>query len=136
MIERLCIRILIVLALCVALVAFLAAPVPVAANGEPDLPDIALGQVGLYRLEVALLAFHGILLLATPAFSGLIRGRLPIEISIRGTKFADEASRSAKRDEAAIRAVERRLDRINDRLTFLKIELDDLKGQVTVSDRR
>lgn len=71
-----------------------------------------------------------------PAFSGLIRGRLPIEISIRGTKFADETGRSAKRDEAAIQAVEQRLDRINDRLTFLKIELDDLKGQVTVGDRR
>jgi hypothetical protein len=70
MIERLCVRVLIVLALCTAMVAFFAAPVPLAANGESALPDIALGQVGLYRLEVALLAFHGILLLATPGLLG------------------------------------------------------------------
>jgi hypothetical protein len=40
--------------------------------------------------------------LITPAFSGLIRGQLPIEISTRGAKFADEADRSTLANEAAI----------------------------------
>jgi len=56
-----------------------------------DLPAIAIRQPGLYRLEVALLIFYGWLLLLTPAFSGLIRGRLPIEISTRGANAHREA---------------------------------------------
>jgi hypothetical protein len=92
--------------------------------------------VGVYRLEVALLVFHGILLLVTPAFSGLVRGRLPTEISIRGTRFADETGRSAKRDEAAIRAIEQRLDSFTDRLTLFEVKLKRIEGQVTVRDCR
>lgn len=87
-------------ALSVALIACIAAPVP------EDLPAVALHQAGLYRLEVALLVFYGCLLLITPAFSGLIRGRLPIEISTRGARFPVEAEHSAELDEAAVRKLE------------------------------
>lgn len=83
-------------ALCAALIAGTATPIP------QDLPAIAFQQAGLYRLEVALLVFYGSLLLITPAFSGLIRGRLPIEISTRGAKFAEEADQSDELVEAAI----------------------------------
>jgi hypothetical protein len=94
------IRIAVGAALCAALLASAAAPVP------EDLPALAFQQVCLYRLEIALLAFYGGLLLITPAFSGLIRGRLPIEISTRGAKFAEEDERSAELDEAAIKRLE------------------------------
>jgi hypothetical protein len=74
------VRVLVGTALCTALSVCIAVPIPA------DLPAIALLQPSLYRLEVALLVFYGCLLLLTPAFSGLIRGRLPIEISTRGAK--------------------------------------------------
>jgi len=102
MAERLFIRIFVSVSLCVAMAAFALAPVPADAEGHPVLPAVAVGQVGLYRLEVALLAFYGGLLLITPAVFGLARGRLPIEISARGAKFAvevDQASALPKQAE-------------------------------------
>lgn len=77
MAERLFVRILMGSALCTALLAFALVSVPVDAKGDPELPAPAFEQVGLYRLEAALLVFYGSLLLVTPAFSGLVRGRLP-----------------------------------------------------------
>ena len=68
----------------VAFLSCVAVPIPHDPQGDPALPAVAFEQVGLYRLEVGLLAFYGGLLLITPAFSGLVRGRLPIEISARG----------------------------------------------------
>lgn len=80
--SRTLVRILIGAALSLALAAALF-PLP------EDLPAVALGQTGLYRLEVALAAFYGLLLLVTPVYAGLAAGRLPIEISTRGAKFAE-----------------------------------------------
>ncbi len=76
-IERTLIRILIGTALGAALMIAVLIPLPEDAGGNTTLPTTALGQAGLYRLEVALLAFYGVLLLATPSFLGLARGRLP-----------------------------------------------------------
>lgn len=90
-IGRTIVRFLISAALLVAILTAALAP-------ASALPAIALGQLWLYRLEVSLLAFYACLLLITPAFSGLIRGRLPIEISTRGARFAEEADHS---DEAS-----------------------------------
>ncbi|TMK58023.1 MAG: hypothetical protein E6G51_04410 [Actinobacteria bacterium] len=101
------IRTLTFVVLSMALAASAAAPMP------QDVPDVAFGQAGLYRLEVALLVFYSGLLLVTPAFSGLVQGRLPIEISTRGAKFAGQADESV---EAARVAIER-LERITDELT-------------------
>src|SRR3954462_9041465 len=95
MVERLFIRILVAIALALALAAFSLTPVPQDHFGNPHLPAPALEQAVLYRLEVALLVFYGCLLLVTPAFSGFLRGRLPIEIPTRGAKFAAEADETA-----------------------------------------
>lgn len=115
------VRVLIATSLSVALLAFAMAPVP------DDLPALALEQTGLYRLEVALLVFYGALLLITPAFSGLIRGQLPIEISTRGAKFADEADRSTLVNETAIEELERRHDRLAEDLFLATAAIDKLK---------
>jgi hypothetical protein len=80
------VRALVGTALFTALVACAVLPIP------DDLPAVALEQAGLYRLEVALAVFYGCLLLVTPAYSGVVAGRLPIEISTRGAKFAAEAT--------------------------------------------
>jgi len=111
------IRILIGSSLCTALVACAVVPVPA------NLPAIACQQAGLYRLEVALLVFYGVLLLITPTFSGLIRGRLPTEISTRGAKFAEEADYSAEQDEAAIERLQETTTKLARALTDAHVEI-------------
>lgn len=124
-VERTLIRILTAAALCVAILAAALAPIPA-------LPAVAFGQPGLYRLEVGLLAFYSCLLLITPAFSGLTRGRLPVEISTRGAKFAEEANRSAELDEAAFRRLETTTKYLTQALTEAQIEIERLKA---IADR-
>ncbi|HET7418388.1 MAG TPA: hypothetical protein VFJ61_12265 [Solirubrobacterales bacterium] len=115
------VRVLVGAALGTALLACVAIPVP------DDLPAIALRQQGLYRLEVALLTFYGWLLLVTPAFSGVVRGRLPIEISTRGAKFAEEASESTKVTRQALERLEETTKSLADDLVEANREIDHLK---------
>ena len=116
------IRVLVGAALCSAFVACAAAPVP------ENPPAVAFGQAGLYRLEVALLVFYGCLLLITPAFSGLIRGRLPIEISARGAKFAEEAKESATFNEETIEGLKRATDDLAEGLKAANFEIRRLQS--------
>jgi hypothetical protein len=125
--ERSLVRILVALALTGAVLSLLLVPVPRDEKGDPDLPSVALEQVGLYRLEVALLAFYGELLLVTPAFSGLIWGRLPTEISMRGAKFAEEADQSADSHRAAVNELERITDGLTEELDIANFEIKMLK---------
>jgi hypothetical protein len=94
-----------------------------------DLPAIAIRQPGLYRLEVALLIFYSWLLLVTPAVSGLVRGRLPIEISTRGAKFAEETSHSEALNEQRIEELERTAEAHGENLTRVHREIKQLKGK-------
>jgi hypothetical protein len=107
--------------LCMALLACFGAPAP------ETLPAVAVGQPGLYRLEVALFVFYGALLLITPAFSGLIRGHLPIEISTRGAKFAEEADQSTKWNEKKIEELERASEDLTVGLQTVQTEIQELK---------
>lgn len=137
MVERLFIRLVVAAALCAALLACVLVPIPVNASGDSDLPALAFEQAGLYRLEVALAVFYGTLLLVTPAFSGLTRGRLPIEISTRGAKFAEEADQSATLNEEKIEDLERVTDDLTEGLRITKFEIERLKSQlVTTHNRR
>ncbi|HET9154918.1 MAG TPA: hypothetical protein VFN85_12490 [Solirubrobacterales bacterium] len=104
--RRLSTRILVALTLCAALAAFALVPIPEDANGHPVLPAVALEQVSLYRLEIAVMVFYGGLLLITPVFSGLVTGRLPIEISARGARFAEDADQFNDIAVAAIQDLE------------------------------
>lgn len=96
-----------------------------------DLPAVALGQKGLYRLEIALAVFYGSLLLITPVFSAITWGRLPIEISTRGARFAEGASQSAKRNEADIKRVEGSVGNLADALADLNTEIKELKQPIS-----
>jgi len=123
-IERTLVRILIGAALLVAIVTAALAP-------ASALPTVAFGQVWIYRLEVSLLAFYGCLLLITPAFSGLIRGRLPIEISTRGAKFAEETKRYAALDEGTIRELEEAIGDHSQAIANVQIEIGQLSEIVS-----
>lgn len=118
------IRVLTGAALCVALVACALVPVP------EDLPAIACQQAGLYRLEIALLVFYSSLLLITPAFSGLVRGRLPTEISVRGARFVEEADQTENLNEAAIEKMEKTINRFASELGNAEREVKRLKERV------
>ena len=109
-------------ALGTALTSCAAAPIP------EDPPAVAFGQTGLYRLEVALLVFYSFLLLITPAFSGLIRGHLPIEISVRGARFEQKADRAAELNEAEIQDLKQRTTELADGLTLATAQIEQLKG--------
>jgi hypothetical protein len=123
------IRIFVGTTLCAALVACATSPIP------EDLPAVAFQQAGFYRLQVALLVFYGLLLLITPVFSGLIHGRLPIEISTRGAKFAEGAERSTKLDEAAIGRLEGTIAELEQALASTEIETKRLH-EIAASDSR
>jgi hypothetical protein len=126
--SRQFIRFLVAAALSLALLTSILAPTP------EDLPTVAFGQAGLYRLEVALLTFYGSLLLVTPAFSGLAWGRLPVEISTRGARFAEEADQSAERNKATIEKLERDVRDLAHELSEAKLELRRINGEVTEDD--
>ena len=129
MTERLFVRIFIAVALCSSLMGFALAPVPVDAKGDPDLPAPALEQTALYRMEIALLIFYGDLLLVTPALLGLHRGRLPIEISTRGAKFAEGSEWSANLDEAAIMELEASTRDLAQELADAQIDIQRLSEE-------
>lgn len=122
--EQTLVRILIGAALLSAIVTAALAP-------ASALPAVAFGQMWLYRLEVSLLAFYACLLLITPAFSGLIRGRLPIEISTRGAKFAEETKRYAALDEGTIRELEETIGDLSQAIANVQIEIGQLSEKVS-----
>ena len=125
--ERTLIRILIGVSLLVATVIAALAP-------ASPLPAIAFGQAWIYRLEVSLLAFYACLLLITPSFSGLIRGRLPIEISTRGARFAEETSRYAVLDEEAIRELEGTISILSQAIAKAQIDIGQLQEIVSADN--
>ncbi|HEU4706866.1 MAG TPA: hypothetical protein VFS64_06755 [Solirubrobacterales bacterium] len=84
--------------------------------------------MGLYRLEIALMFFYGALLLVTPIFIGLTRGRLPSEISTRGAKFAGESDQSAEIARAAIKKLEQTTKALDDGLADVQLELQQLNA--------
>jgi hypothetical protein len=127
--ERTLVRFLVGVALFMALLLAALSPVPEGAPGDPSLPAIALGQANLYRLELALLTFYGSLLLATPAFSGLIRGRLPTEISTQGAKFASEADESAEKARTAIKKLEQITDDLAEGLVAASLKIERLENR-------
>jgi hypothetical protein len=115
------VRALVAPALCAALLTSVVVPVP------EDLPAFAFKQGSLYRLEVALIVFYGNLLLITPAFAGLIQGRLPIEISARGAKFATGADDSVKLYEEKIEDLKQVTDDLSEGLQAANFEIEHLK---------
>lgn len=128
--KRLSIRILVALAVCAALAAFVSVPISVDASDHPVLPAVALEQVLLYRLEVALMVFYGGLLLITPAYSGLVGGRLPIEISARGARFAEDANQSAELTDRTIKELRQVTNALAEGLIAARLEIELLKEAI------
>lgn len=93
------------------------------------LPAIALGQPVLYRLEVALAVFYGCLLIFTPAYSGLIAGRLPIEISTRGARFSEYTDHAVEGDATTTRDTQVDIAHLESNLAAMQVEIDLLNNE-------
>jgi hypothetical protein len=98
-----------------------------------DLPATAAGQTSLYRFEVGLAVFFAGLLVLTPAFVGVIRGRLPIEMSLRGWKFGEEAAATDKAMQASVRKIENRLDIVEPDLAQAKLRIKKIREHAGAS---
>lgn len=95
-----------------------------------SLPAVALDQPLLYRLEIGLVAFYGGLLLLTPLFRGVIDGQLPIEISARGAKFAENVAGSLKDTQATVEDFGKQLSSTRGDLLLTQLALRDLHSEV------
>lgn len=132
--ERLLVRIFVGIALGLAILAFVFLPIPVGADEEPVLPALALQQPVLYRMEVGLAAFYGGLLILTPAFAGLVRGQLPIEISARGARFADSADDAFDNLEKTVASLTKKLSLVAQDVESLKRAVDDKAERPLISE--
>lgn len=119
------------MAVTIAVLASLLLPVPRNEKGDPALPAVSLEQVGVYRLEIALLVFYGSLLLVTPVFSGLIWGRLPTEISSRGAKFPGGTDQSTDTNRVAVKDLEQVTRELGEGLEIANFEIEQLKEMPT-----
>lgn len=80
------------------------------------------------------MVFYGGLLLITPVFSGLVNGRLPVEISARGAKFAEEADHSAELAKVAVKQLERTTGELSEDVASAQIEINRL-GELLRRDK-
>jgi hypothetical protein len=88
--ERKLIRVFVGAVIVITIAAAVLVPVPKDSEGNQDPPAVALKDKNVFRAEVALLVFYGGLLLLTPAFAGVFRGRLPTEISTKGARYEED----------------------------------------------
>lgn len=94
------------------------------------LPSVALGRKFVYRTEVFVLLLYAGLLILTPLFQGVIKGRLPTEISARGAKFDPEDVAAALRDaQTRIEEVESTVKTSGAEILRLRSELQRLKEE-------
>ena len=112
-----------------ATVVAISAQIPMKSVGpaaQPDLPSIALGQESIYRIEIFLAVFYGGLLIATPAYRGLVSGRLPIEVSTRGAKFAEDAADSIEETQKLVEELRERLRKSEATVARTRLNVDQL----------
>jgi hypothetical protein len=127
--ERFAIRVATAALLLIALVISVWLDPPTVIRAGRDvvrLPDVALGQQALYRLEVGLVAFYGGLFILVPLFFGVVRGRLPTEISARGAKFGEDVDESIKEAQALVDDLDRRIEYAESRLARDRLNIDQL----------
>jgi hypothetical protein len=67
-----------------------AAAVSLHARGS-DIPGFAFGSHVVLAVQIALIFFYGGLLLLVPLVRALSDGHLPIELSLRGARWTEEA---------------------------------------------
>ena len=133
------IRLMIGALLVAALVTALAVAVPTVGEGaekRADLPSVALGQESLYRVEIFLLVFYGGLLIGTPAFRGIVGGRLPTKISARGAEFAEETAQTIAEAQKLVEELrgELQTERANAVRTRLNIDQIAREANVELED--
>lgn len=54
-----------------------------------DVPSVAFGNHFIFAAQLVLLIFYAILLLVVPLVRGVIRGELPVELTLKGPRYAE-----------------------------------------------
>jgi hypothetical protein len=129
------IRLMIGALLVAALVTALAVAVPTVGSGageQVDLPSVALGQESLYRVEIFLLVFYGGLLIGTPAFRGIVGGRLPTKISARGAEFAEETAQTIAEAQKLVEELRSELQTERANAVRTRLNIDQIAREANV----
>lgn len=137
---RLTTRSVVMVLLAAAIISAVAISLPTKHVGDHTmdaLPSVALGQAAIYRLEIGLVIFYGGLIVLTPVFYGVIRGRLPIEISTRGARFPEEVAENV---DSSIRETQALTDELKHDLTDTqaklvraRLNIDELARKTSIS---
>lgn len=128
---------LVLLALAALAASLVALPTKtVAGKPSASLPSVALGQPSLYRIEVGLAVFYGGLIVLTPVFYAVIRGRLPVEVSARGAKFAEDVAETVEKSIEDTQAITDRLQEdvrnVNAEAIRARVNIDELAAHAGV----
>jgi hypothetical protein len=102
--------------------AIAAAAIGIVLPTPEALPAVALGSRELFWLERALVLFYGILLFFVPILRAL-QGELPIELSARGTRYAEASASALEELKARVDEKAELLDR-----TIQSVESIAMKG--------
>jgi hypothetical protein len=78
-------------------------------TAKAEIPSLAFGSHVVLAVQGALLFFYGMLLLAVPLIRALVDGALPVELTLKGARWAEDiealgdevSARQAKVDEKA-----------------------------------
>jgi hypothetical protein len=105
---------------------------------KPEIPSFAFGSHVVLAVQLTLLFFYGALLLLVPLVRAVSGGELPIELSMRGARFAEakltdasgETVERLEEAEASLDALSEQVARgnqVEDELRELRQEVDALE---------
>jgi hypothetical protein len=80
-------------------------------------------------------AFYGGLLVLLPAYRGIINGKLPIEISARGTKFAEEVDRTILEAQEAVNELEKTTEGLKIQMGRARLNIDQIASEADIALR-
>jgi hypothetical protein len=134
--HKVVVRILVSVLAVIALIAALKVSLPtkhVGSSHVVKLPAVAIGQELLYRLEVGVLLFYGGLIVLTPVFRGAVLGKLPIEISARGAKFAEDVDETIGTTQQLMAKQQERLEAMEKSMLRARLNIDQIAEQEGVA---
>jgi hypothetical protein len=123
------------------LLAACAGAIAVACLTSPaDVPSFAFHSPIVLAVQLALLFFYAALLLLVPTIRALVDGDLPIELSLRGARWREEALVSSDEFLARLTGAEDEARQANfatrEEVRHLKVELGDAETELdAIADR-
>jgi hypothetical protein len=64
-------------------------------NDTANIPSVAFGNRFIFAAQLVLLIFYAVLLLVVPLVRAIASGELPVELTLKGPRYAEKELRSA-----------------------------------------